>query len=65
MPHVIDVQDGCAFALDHDLVERARLLIRPDELLVAQVLLYREIARGRTFILGQIERRSCADRALA
>ena len=32
------------------------LLIRPDELSAEQVPRYREIARGRTFILGQIER---------
>lgn len=31
------------------------LLIRPDELSAAQVPRYRAIARGRTFILGQIE----------
>jgi len=32
------------------------LLIRPDELSPAQVPRYRELARGRTFVLGQIER---------
>ncbi len=32
------------------------LLIRPDELSATQVPHYREVARGRTFILGQIER---------
>jgi len=32
------------------------LLIRPDELPAAQVPRYREVARGRTFILGEIER---------
>ena len=32
------------------------LLIRPDELSAAQVPRYREVARGRIFILGQIER---------
>src|SRR5487761_45778 len=32
------------------------LLIRPDELSAAQVPPYREVARGRTFVLGQIER---------
>ncbi|MGH7007618.1 MAG: hypothetical protein ACRED7_04375 [Stellaceae bacterium] len=32
------------------------LLIRPDELSAAQVPRYREVGRGRTFVLGQIER---------
>jgi len=32
------------------------LLIRPDELSASQVPRYREVARGRTFVLGQIER---------
>jgi len=32
------------------------LLIRPDEFSAVQVPHYREIARGRTFVLGQIER---------
>jgi len=34
------------------------LLIPPDELSAAQVPRYREIARGRTFVLGQISARS-------
>ncbi|MGH6994970.1 MAG: hypothetical protein ACREES_04680, partial [Stellaceae bacterium] len=32
------------------------LVIRPDELSAAQVPRYREVGRGRTFVLGQIER---------